>query len=424
VSTHRAILHVDLDAFFASVEQLDFPELRGKPVLVGGTSRRGVIAAASYEARAFGCKSAMPTAVAVRLCPHAVLRKPRGDRYGELSHQVFDILHGFSPLVQPVSIDEAFVDLTGSERLLGPAPEVAKRIREMVRARTGLTCSVGVAPNKFLAKLASDLRKPDALVVITEDTIQATLDPLPVGRIWGVGPAAEQSLARFGVRTIADLRALPLETLRARFGDFGEHLHRLARGIDDRPVHADRDAKSISHEQTFFENLTDPDEIRAILTDQSEQVARRLRRHGRYAHTISLKIRYGDFETIARARTLSEPTSATSDITSAARGIFADWARASFQPVRLIGVQASNLTSEPPQEGLFTARETERSRAIDAASDAIAQKFGKRAITRARALTSPQTKANRSPSGPGAGGARPQRPMEDTTPPGQYGPGS
>ena len=419
----RAILHVDLDAFFASVEQLDFPELRGKPVLVGGTSRRGVVAAASYEARKFGCRSAMPTAVAVRLCPHAILRKPRGERYAELSHAVFDILHEFSPLVQPVSIDEAFVDLTGSERLLGPAPDVARRIRELVHTRTGLTCSVGVAPNKFLAKLASDLRKPDALVIITESTIQPTLDPLPVSKIWGVGPAAEQSLARLGIRTIADLRAIPIETLRARFGDFGEHLSRLSRGIDDRPVHPDRDAKSISHEQTFFENIAEPEEILAILTDQAEQVARRLRRHGRYAHTVALKIRSGDFETITRARTLREATNATSDLTSAAHDIFAAWSRERFEPLRLIGVQASNLTSEPPQEGLFTAAESARSRAIDAASDAIAQKFGKRAITRARALTSPHTKANRPPRGPDAHPHDSGR-IDDPTPPGQYGPGS
>lgn len=377
-----------MDAFFASVEQLDHPELRGKPVIVGGTGPRGVVAAASYEARAFGCRSAQPTSIARRLCPQAIVVKGSYHRYKELSGVVFSILESFSPLVQPVSIDEAFVDVTGSGRLLGDGPTIAAAIRARVRAQTGLTCSVGVAPNKFLAKLASDLRKPDALVVLTPETFQGVLDPLPVSRVWGVGPAAEGALGRLGVRTIADLRALPAETLTARFGDFGDHLWRLARGLDDRPVHTDRQAKSISHEQTFAQDLEDPDEVRAVLARESEDVARRLRRAARFARTVTVKIRFGQFETITRSRTLPEATDRTDAIAGAARALFDAWA-AGFRPVRLIGVGVTHLAEGPGQGGLFEQAADERRRAVDAAADVISTRFGAGAIRRASTLAAP-----------------------------------
>ncbi|USN97979.1 MAG: DNA polymerase IV [Phycisphaeraceae bacterium] len=385
----RAILHVDMDAFFASVEQLDDPELKGRPVLVGGTGRRGVVAAASYEAREFGCRSAQPTAVALRLCPHAVVVKPRGSRYRELSDRVFGILGDFSPLVQPISVDEAFVDVTGSSSLFGPAVEIAKSIRARIKAETGLTASVGVAPNKFLAKLASDLDKPDGLTVIEPDKVHEKLDPLPVSRLWGVGPAAEKSLARLGLRTIGDIRGTPDETLVARFGEFGRHLARLARGEDDRPVHTDREAKSISHEQTFGVDLEDPDAVRSVLLGQCEDVGRRLRKHGRLARTVTVKIRFGDFQTITRSDSFGEATDATEAIWEAARALFDGWAQGGsgggFRPVRLIGAGVSHLT-EPGagrQMGLFEAERDEKRARVDDLTDAITAKHGKGAIRRA-----------------------------------------
>lgn len=383
----RAILHADLDAFFASVEQLDHAGLRGKPVLVGGTGRRGVVAAASYEARAFGCRSAMPMAVARRLCPHAEVVKGRYERYRELSARVFAIYDTVTPRVQPVSIDEAFLDVTGSVRLLGEPAHIAADLKRRVREETGLTVSVGVAPNKFLAKLASDLRKPDGLVVITPETVQATLDPLPLSRLWGVGPAAEARLHGLGLRSIGDLRGCGLAALTGRVGvDMGEHLARLARGEDDRPVVPDREAKSISHEQTFGENLEGADDVREVIREQAEAVARRLRRHARLCKTVTVKIRFGDFETITRAATLATPTDLTRDIRDAALGLFNAWAARGFRPVRLIGVGVSQL-SDPAetggrQAGLFAAEADERERRLDAATDAIAAKHGKGSIRR------------------------------------------
>jgi nucleotidyltransferase/DNA polymerase involved in DNA repair len=381
----RTILHVDMDAFFASVEQRDHPELRGKPVLVGGSGPRGVVAAASYEARVFGCRSAMPSAVAKRLCPHAVFVKGSFEQYKEDSRRVMEILGSFSPLVQPVSIDEAFVDVSGSTGLFGSGVAIGQEIRRRVKSELLLTCSVGVAPNKFLAKLASDLNKPDGLAVISMDTVRTTLDPLPVSRLWGVGPAAEKSLHRLGVRTIRDLHALPKEVLRSRFDDFGEHLWHLARGLDDRAVHTDREAKSISHEHTFAQDLEDADAVRAVLADEAEQVARRLRKHARFARTVTVKIRFGDFETVTRSATLEAATDRTDTIAAAARSLFDHWAK-SFRPVRLIGVGVSNLSDSAGQSGLFDNDNADRKRAVDQAADAIAAKFGKRAVQRASSI--------------------------------------
>jgi DNA polymerase-4 len=398
MSPPRAILHVDMDAFFASVEQRDNPDLRGKPVLVGGSGPRGVVAAASYEARKFGCHSAQPTAIALRNCPNAIVVSGRHSDYKAVSRQVFAILERFSPAIQPISIDEAFLDVTGSLKLFGSPVEIAKEIRRMVQEETRLTCSVGVAPNKFLAKLASDLDKPDGLTVIDPERIQETLDPLPVTKLWGVGPSAERTLARLGVRTVRDLRCVPVETLRARMGDHGEHLHTLAQGIDDRPVRVDRSAKSISHEHTFGVDLDNPDEVRSLIARQAQDVAMRLRKHHRFARTVTIKVRFGNFETITRSHTLEHQTDETRTIHDAARELFDTWAR-SFQPVRLIGVGVSQLTDAPATPGLFDTDDHEKERAVDRISDAISEKFGKDAITRASSL---RAKPRHGAHGPGS----------------------
>ncbi len=394
----RSILHVDMDAFFASVEQRDNPELQGKPVLVGGDGSRGVVAAASYEARKFGCHSAQPTVIAKRLCPNAIIVSGRHSDYRAVSKQVFEILERFSPAIQPISIDEAFLDVTGSTKLFGSPTEIAKQIRALIKQETQLTCSVGVAPNKFLAKLASDMDKPDGLTVIHPDRIQQTLDPLPINKLWGVGQSTERTLNALGIRTVKDLRAHPLESLQSRLGELGEHLYKLARGIDDRPVRIDRQAKSISHEHTFETDLESADEVRSLIARQSQDVARRLRKHNRYARTISIKVRFGDFETITRSTTLENQTDETRVIHDSARTLFDEWAK-SFRPVRLIGVAVSQLTDAPASPGLFDTQDHAKDRAVDQTSDQINTRFGKDAITRASAL---KAKPRHGTHGPGS----------------------
>lgn len=383
----RAILHADLDAFFASVEQLDNPELKGRPVLVGGTGKRAVVAAASYEARAFGCRSAMPTASALRLCPHAVVVHPRFARYRQLSDSVFDIFESVTPLVEPLSIDEAFLDVTGSVRLLGTPESIARDIRTRVRATTGLTISIGIAPNKFLAKLASEINKPDGLTIITPDTVDQILNPLPVTAIFGIGKAAEDKLAKLGIRTIAQLRAAPESLLASRLGSLGPYAQQLARGIDDRPVVPDRTAKSVGHEHTFSEDLTDKDELRAILLAEVEHVARRLRAKNRAAGNITLKVRFGDFETITRSSTLDAQTDTTEDLWQAASALLNTWMAASFRPVRLLGITAGQLSDAADiQPSLFAEQDRTKNTDLDKASDAIAKRFGPGALRRAASI--------------------------------------
>ncbi|VAX41500.1 DNA polymerase IV, partial [hydrothermal vent metagenome] len=320
----------------------------------------------------------------------AVVVSGRGSRYRELSEQVFRIFEDFTPCIQPLSIDEAFLDVTGSERLLGSPVEIATAIRARIKTETGLTASVGVAPNKFLAKLASDLKKPDALVVITPETIGQILDPLPVTAIPGVGEAAAKRLERLGVRTIAQLRQLEPTTLTSTFGSWGERVGQLARGIDDRPVVPDRRAKSVGHETTFPEDLVDPEQVRSVLLQLTEDTAWRLRKKGRRARTVTCKIRYGNFQTITRSHTLDTATDTTSELWRAARAIFDAWATTSFQPVRLIGVSTSSLTEEAEaQLDLFPDPATAIQEALDAASDIVAERFGKGTIRRARTLDDP-----------------------------------
>lgn len=376
-----------MDAFFASVEQRDNPELRGKPVLVGGTGPRGVVCAASYEARPFGCHSAQPMSVARRNCPHAVVVKPNGKAYREASGIVFDILHSFTPLVQPLSIDEAFLDVTGSQRRFGDAVQIARAIKQSIRERTRLTGSIGVAPNKFLAKLASEMDKPDGLTVVPDKGIAEWLAPRPIGDMWGVGPAAERKLRSVGVRTFGDVQRMDARHLESLLGSWGRSIHELAHGRDDRPVHPDRRAKSISQERTFAVDVPDPDELLRWLLQQTEQVSARLRRHELRAKAVMVKIRYGDFRTITRTKTLPEPTDRTDALWGAARGLFTQWSRRDFQPVRLIGMGAAVSDADAADQlSLFGGEDDQRQRRLDQTTDSIRGRFGDDAIQRARLL--------------------------------------
>jgi DNA polymerase-4 len=336
--TGLAILHVDMDAFYASVEQRDHPELRGKPVIVGGVGPRGVVSAASYEARPCGVRSAMPMATARRLCPNGIFLPVRMDHYARVGRQIREILLSFTPRVEPLSLDEAFLDVRGCEGLHGPAPEIARQVKERIRAETALTASVGVAPNKFLAKLASDLRKPDGLVVVPAEEVTSFLAPLPVGRIWGVGAKAEKRLHALGVRTIGQLAALPERLLVAHFGKMGGHVWQLAHGRDERPVVPDREAKSISTETTFAHDVADRDTLRGSLLDLTDHLAGRLRHAGLHARTVELKMRSSDFRTRHRAQALPQASNRTDALWQAARDLFDRCLSDDLLPLRLLGV--------------------------------------------------------------------------------------
>jgi len=368
-----------MDAFFAAVEQRENPALRGKPLLIGHDGPRGVVATASYEARPFGCHSAQPMAVARRLCPQALILPVRMDLYQEVSQEMFGILDSFSPLIEPLSIDEAFLDLAGTQRLLGEPRQVAQRLRQRIRTELRLTASVGIAHNKFLAKLASDLHKPDGLTIISPDDISRILTPLPVSRLWGIGKVTSEKLAGMGVKTIGDLTMQSADWMRRFFGSDAEHYQRLAHGLDDRQVVADQEAKSIGHEQTFEVDVAQADEVRRVLMDQVEQVGWRLRRHCLRARGVTLKIRYGHFQTISRSTTMDHATDVTAELWTAAKKIFEQW---SFQPVRLIGMTAERLTAGAGQLELFVDGQHQRQRNLDVVADKINLKFGQRSIHR------------------------------------------
>jgi len=382
------ILHVDMDAFYASVEERDRPELQGRPVIVGGTpDGRGVVAAANYEARKFGVHSAMPAARAKRLCPQAVFLRSRLNHYAEVSRQIRDVFHRFTPLVEPLSLDEAFLDATASESLFGSSIEIGRQIKQGISAELQLVASVGVAPNKFLAKMASDLKKPDGFVVVAPDQIQQFLDPLPVGRLWGVGRVTGRVLDRLGVRTIRDVRQLRPETLRKHFGEHGQHLWDLSRGIDDRKVVPDREAKSVSHETTFAEDIDDLETLRAWVLELTEQVARRLRRHELLGRTVQLKVRFSDFRTITRATTLPRPTNGTQEIWQVADKMLSTRLPAKHLAVRLLGVGVSGFDHpEQTQRSLFDDGEHVVQADLDQAADQIREKFGAASIARASGL--------------------------------------
>ena len=382
------ILHVDMDAFYASVEERDRPELAGKPLIVGGSpDGRGVVAAANYAVRRYGVHSAMPTATALRLCPQAIVLRPRMDHYAEVSDQIRDIFFRYTPLVEPLSLDEAFLDVRGSALLFGSASDIAREIKRAVLAEIGLVASVGVAPNKFLAKIASDLEKPDGLVIIDPGRVQEFLDPLPVSRIWGVGRVTRQVLEQFGLRTIADLRQLTPDELRRRFGSQGDQFLRLAHGQDNRAVVPDREAKSISHETTFAQDVDAVDVLHAWTVELAEQVGSRLRRRGLRGRTVHLKVRYGDFHTITRAHTLPDATNATRDIYEPALEMLGQRLPDRALSVRLLGVGVSGLArSREVQQHLFDAPQQAAQSKLDKASDQIRTRFGSDALRRASGM--------------------------------------
>ena len=376
-----------MDAFYASVEQRDRPELRGRPVIVGGVGNRGVVCAASYEARPFGVHSAMPIATARRLCPQGVFLPVRMRHYAAISRSIRDLLLSFTPLVEPLSLDEAFLDVQGCTGLFGPAPRIARTLKDRIKQETGLIASVGVAPNKFLAKLASDLGKPDGLVVIPADGVATFLEPLPVGRIWGVGAKAEKKLHAFGVRTIGQLAALPEAALVNQFGAMGRHISRLARGHDERTVVPDREAKSISTETTFAQDIGDRATLRAWLLDLTDHLASRLRHADVRTRTIDLKIRSSDFRTRHRTQALDQATNATDMIWKAAMELFNRGITDDVLPLRLLGVGASRLAPGSHVQGdLFAAPQQERQKALDETVDAIRGQFGDDAIQRGALL--------------------------------------
>ncbi len=381
----RTILHVDLDAFFAAVEQRDRPELRGRPVIVGGAGgedSRGVVSAASYEARKFGIHSAMSLREAYRRCPAGVFLPVDGRRYQAASRDVMTILRRFTPQVEPISIDEAFLDVTGSAALFGDGPTIARQIKHDVRAEVGLTASVGVASTKLVAKIASDLRKPDGLVVVVPGEEAAFLAPLPISRLWGVGEKTAKVLADYSVRTIGDLAGLPPDLIERRFGKHGASLVERARGIDPDPVHEGDPAKSVGHEHTFDVDTSDPETIERTLLAMADGVAGRLRSAGVRASTVAVKIRDSSFRTITRQRTLPEPTDLTEPIFRAALELARPEVRGIR--VRLLGVTASNL-GEREQLALFEAAEPRRRRAVEAA-DELRRRYGEGTVTRARLL--------------------------------------
>jgi DNA polymerase-4 len=384
VTPGRTILHLDLDAFYASVEQLDEPSLRGRPVIVAGPSHRGVVCAASYEARRFGVRSAMPTARARRLCPDGIVLAPRFDRYHDLSRQVFGIYERYTPLVEPLSLDEAFLDVTQSAGLHGDGRTIAAAIRRDVRGEVGLTVSAGVADVKLAAKIASDLGKPDGLVVVPAGTTAAFLAPMPVARLWGVGAVTEGALATVGIHRIGQLADAPEIVLARAVGHrHARELRALARGEDAREVVADEAAKSVGAEETFASDLRGRDAVLPHLLDQAERVARRLRQAGKKARTVTLKLKYADFELATRRCTLPAATDDGKAIFEAAR---AQLERADLErPVRLTGISASGLDAAPEQLGLFDGPGAARRTSLNAALDALAERYGPGAVRPASA---------------------------------------
>lgn len=373
----RQIIHLDMDAFFAAVETLDNPEFAGRPVIVGGDSGRGVVSAASYEARKHGVHSALPMAVARKRCPAGIFRPPRMSRYQEVSAGIMAIFEQYTPLVEQISVDEAFLDVTGCANLFGPAEEIAATIRCRVKKETGLTVSAGLANSKLVAKIASDQNKPDGLTVVPPGQEEAFLAPLPAQRLWGVGQKTLAALGLLGIRTIGDLTTLSLEFLEKKFGQQGCHMYYCARGIDERPVAPSREIKSIGNEETFSQDLVALAILKKALLALATKVGERLRYQNFQGRTITLKIRYHDFETRSHATTLPQPTDDAWQLYRAALRLFSA-TRAGVKPVRLLGLSVARLTltTTPRQLDLFSSKTKDNRRELNRALDRINQRYG------------------------------------------------
>jgi DNA polymerase-4 len=381
----RAILHIDMDAFYASVEEQDRPELKGTPLIVGGMGGRGVVAAASYAVRRFGVRSAMPMREALRRCPQAVCVAPRMARYKEVSEQVFAIFHEFTPLVEGLSLDEAFLDVTSSRQLLGSAESMGREIRRRIQRRTGLTASVGIAPNKLLAKIASDLNKPDGMCRLDPDSAREIIDGLPIEKLFGVGPRTLPAVHAAGIRSFGDLRKAGDDTLRRVFGKHAKAMRKRAAGLDDRPVEPGRAEKSISAEETYAADIRGGALLGIEILRLADRAASRLRAQGLAAATVSVKIRRGDFTTFSRRRALGCATQDTAVVSTVARTLLGEWlADQPNAPIRLLGVGVGGLQT-PQQADLFAGSAAQGCR-LDAAIDGIRDRFGRSMLTRASLL--------------------------------------
>jgi len=380
--TNRRIIHLDMDAFYASIEMLDNPALRGLAVVVGGNSNRGVVCAASYEARKFGVHSALPILTARKLCPHGVFLPVRMARYQEISSQIMEIFLRFTPLVEPLSLDEAFLDVTASQSLMGTAEDIAGQIRTLVRETIGLTVSAGVGASKLVAKIASDLNKPDGLTIVPTGQEEAFLAPLSIGRLWGVGRTTREALALIGVKTIGDLSRMPLSILTAKFGKAGIMMHESAQGIDLRPVEPRQEAKSIGNEETFAEDLRDKKRIEQELLAMCIKVGKRARNHGLVGRTVTIKVKYRDFMQVTRSLTLPEPVADDKSLYQTGCQLLAK-TEIGLRPIRLLGITLSNLipAGAVGQMGLFSdGQNREKDCRLYKAIDTISDRYGNGSI--------------------------------------------
>ena len=386
----QVIVHVDMDAFFASVEQLHHPEWRGKPVIVGADPRegrgRGVVSTASYEARKYGIHSAMPISKAYRLCPHGIYVAPHGKLYSDYSKQIFEILYHFTPIVEILSIDEAFLEVTGSLHLFNSIENLGKEIKKQIFEVTKLTASLGIAPNKSVAKIASDFIKPDGLTIVFQEDIQKFLDPLPITKLFGVGKKMHEILQHLGINTVKDLCNYPKAFLEDKFGEMGAHIYNMARGIDDRRVQIDDEIKSISHETTFETDLVDEEHLNNTMLHLAAKVGQRLRKRNLKGKTIQLKIRFDDFTTFTRRKTLVNYTHLTDDIYKIGLKMLKEFYPLE-KPIRLIGIGVSHIIDEKGMQISLWDIQNEKKLALEKIMDQIQEKFGKSAIIHANTIS-------------------------------------
>ena len=385
----RVILHVDMDAFFAAVEQREHPDFFGKPVIVGADPKngegRGVVSTCSYEARKYGIHSAMPISQAYKLCPHGIYVPPNGALYSQVSKDIFELFYEFTDLVEPLSIDEAFLDVTGCVKLFGSAKNIGQKLKYRIYETQALTASVGIAPNKFIAKIASDLEKPDGLVIVDENRIQEFLNPLPLKRLWGAGKKTLEVFNKQHIYTIGDLAKLPKDILQKKFGKHGAHFYNLSRGIDNRPVIPGHEVKSVSNEMTFSHDLRDMEKLHETLLHLSEKVGYRMRKKNLKGKTVQLKLRYEGFETLTRNKTLKYTTANTETIFKVVWNLF-EYNYDKRRKVRLLGVGVSGFKDKSDEQLSLFDKPEKKTSELDVVEDLVRKKFGKNAINRAEGM--------------------------------------